>query len=109
MNILIVSHYFPPGNSIAALRPYSWAKYWSRMGHQVTVAENGRIALDLITASRFDLVLMDIKMPEMNGDEALAGLRAFESAKGGHLPVIALTAYALNGDKSRYLEAGFDG
>ena len=80
-----------------------------KMGHQITVAENGRIALDLITAGRFDLVLMDIKMPEMNGDEALSGLRAFESAKGDHLPVIALTAYALKGDKSRYLEAGFDG
>jgi len=80
-----------------------------KMGHQVTVAENGKIALDALKSNRFDLVLMDIKMPVMGGDEALRILRALEFERGIHLPVIALTAYALNGDKENYLTMGFDG
>ncbi len=79
------------------------------MGHKVTVAENGKEALGEIKAGNFDIVLMDIKMPLMNGDEALSVLRKEESERGGHLPVIALTAFALKGDRESFLEAGFDG
>lgn len=80
-----------------------------RMGHHVSVAVNGREALDLIERTLFDLVLMDIQMPLMNGDEALQQIREREAGSMVHLPVIALTAYALKGDREKYLQLGFDG
>ena len=80
-----------------------------KMGHQVTLAENGVEALAATNREAFDLVLMDIQMPVMNGDEALATLRERERKSGAHLPVIAVTAYALKGDEAKYLAAGFDG
>lgn len=80
-----------------------------KMGHRLTVAENGKAALDLLRKQKFDLVLMDIQMPVMNGDTVLQMLRENEAETGGHLPVIALTAYALKGDKEKYIQSGFDG
>ncbi len=80
-----------------------------KMGCHVTVANNGREALDRLKTGKFDVVLMDIKMPIMNGDEALRLLRKEESEKGGHQPVIALTAFALKGDRESFIEKGFDG
>jgi PAS domain S-box-containing protein len=79
------------------------------MGHGVTVAENGKVALDTLNANTFDVVLMDIQMPVMNGTDALSVIREQEKITGNHLIVIALTAYALVGDKEKYLKMGFDG
>jgi signal transduction histidine kinase/ActR/RegA family two-component response regulator len=79
------------------------------MGHAVTVAENGKVALDTLKTNNFDLVLMDIQMPLMNGVDVLRVIRELEKQSGKHLTVIALTAYALIGDKENYLNMGFDG
>ncbi|WP_293765153.1 hybrid sensor histidine kinase/response regulator [uncultured Aquitalea sp.] len=82
----------------------------TRRGFQVTVAENGQKALDALAAGNFDLVLMDMQMPVMDGLEATRALREREAAGGlPHMPVIALTANAMNGDRERCLEAGMDG
>jgi signal transduction histidine kinase/CheY-like chemotaxis protein len=78
-------------------------------GHTVTVANNGRAAISFLGQEVFDLVLMDIQMPEMDGFEATAALRAQERRTGQHIPVIALTAHAMKGDKERCLQAGMDG
>ena len=79
------------------------------MGHAVSVAENGKVALDTLKVNTFDLVLMDIQMPVMNGVDVLSVIREMEQLRGKHLTVIALTAYALFGDKEKYLKMGFDG
>jgi len=78
------------------------------LGLQVTMACNGAEALALLDAQAFDLVLMDCQMPVMNGYEATAALRAREPAGGPRLPVIALTANALEGDRDQCLAAGMD-
>jgi two-component system sensor histidine kinase/response regulator len=80
-----------------------------KRGHQVTVAGNGQEAIAATEKNTFDLVLMDLQMPEMDGFEATAALREREKETGNHLPVIALTAHALKGDRERCLEAGMDG
>ncbi|MCX7140782.1 MAG: ATP-binding protein [Proteobacteria bacterium] len=80
-----------------------------KMGHAVTLAENGMEVLAALEAAAFDLVLMDIQMPVMDGEQALAVLREREASTGAHLPVLALTAYALKGDEEKFLAAGFDG
>jgi PAS domain S-box-containing protein len=80
-----------------------------KMGHSVVVAENGRLALELLAASHFDLVLMDIQMPEMDGVTATARIRENEKSTHRHIPIIALTAHAMKGDRERCLEAGMDG
>jgi two-component system, sensor histidine kinase and response regulator len=80
-----------------------------KRGHQVTVAGNGQEAVEVAEKNAFDLVLMDLQMPEMDGFEATAVLREREKESGMHLPVIALTAHALKGDRERCLEAGMDG
>ncbi len=79
-----------------------------REGHRVTVATNGREALAMFRAEPFDLVLMDVQMPEMDGFEATAAIRAEERTGGGHLPIIAMTAFAMKGDAERCLAAGMD-
>jgi PAS domain S-box-containing protein len=80
-----------------------------KQGHRVAVAGNGREALAVLEDRRFDVVLMDLEMPEVGGLEATAVLRERERGTGGHLPVIALTAHALKGDRERCLAAGMDG
>jgi PAS domain S-box-containing protein len=80
-----------------------------KRGHQVTIAGNGQEAVAAAEKSAFDLVLMDLQMPEMDGFEATAALREREKETGIHLPVIALTAHALKGDRERCLDAGMDG
>jgi two-component system, sensor histidine kinase and response regulator len=79
--------------------------------HRVTAVENGRLAVEAIDKGndRFDVVLMDLQMPEMGGLEATAAIRARESGTERHLPVIALTAHAMQGDRERCLAAGMDG
>jgi two-component system sensor histidine kinase/response regulator len=80
-----------------------------KMGHCVAVANNGKEALDAVERETFDLVLMDVQMPEMGGLEATAAMRERERGAEGHLPIIALTAHAMKGDRERCLEAGMDG
>jgi signal transduction histidine kinase/CheY-like chemotaxis protein len=79
-----------------------------RRGHVVTVAENGQAAVDHVERQRFDLVLMDVQMPVMGGFEATRIIRERERASGGHLPIVALTARAMNGDRELCLAAGMD-
>ncbi len=72
------------------------------------MAENGKEALAALEKQSFDLVLMDVQMPEMDGFEATAAIREKEKTSGNHVPVIAMTAHAMVGDKERCLEAGMD-
>jgi two-component system sensor histidine kinase/response regulator len=80
-----------------------------KAGHTVMVAENGREALSALDSMSFDLILMDMQMPEMGGAEAMGIIRDREASAGGHMPIVALTAHALKGDRERCLEAGADG
>jgi CheY-like chemotaxis protein len=80
-----------------------------RRGHQVVVAENGRRALEALEKDSYDLVLMDVQMPEFDGMAATALIRKKERLGGKHQPIIALTAHAMKGDKERCLAAGMDG
>ncbi len=77
-------------------------------GHTVVVVENGRQALDALERETVDLVLMDVQMPEMDGLEATAAIREKEKKTGSHLPIIALTAHAMKGDREKCLAAGTD-
>ena len=78
-------------------------------GHSVVVVDNGRTAVEQVTAQSFDVVLMDVQMPEMDGIEATAAIRQGEAQTGGHVPIIAMTAHAMKGDRDRFLAAGMDG
>ena len=80
----------------------------AKRGHTVAVANNGREALMAWQAESFDVVLMDVQMPEMGGFEATAAIRARERGSGRHTPIIALTAHAMTGDRERCLAAGMD-
>jgi len=80
-----------------------------KQGHQVVLAGNGREALQVLDNSPVDLVLMDLQMPEMDGLEATAAIRAREQGTNRHLPIVALTAQALPEDRENCLRAGMDG
>jgi two-component system CheB/CheR fusion protein len=80
-----------------------------RQGHMVTPAVDGLMALDLLERGEYEVMLLDIQMPGMGGEEVLARLRQAEQLHGGHLAAIALTAHALPGDREKLLESGFDG
>ncbi len=84
-------------------------KLLAKLGCEFVAASTGREALDLLAADRFDLVLMDVQMPEMDGIAATLALREMEKATGGHVPVAAMTAGSVNGDADRCLAAGMDG
>ena len=75
----------------------------------MAIAKNGRVALRLLSEQPFDLILMDVQMPEMDGFEATALIRALEKRTGRHIPIIAMTAHAMAGDRERCLAAGMDG
>ena len=84
-----------------------------KRGHTVTVAGSGRKVLELLAAGkapsdRFDLVLMDVHMPDLDGRQTAAEIRRREKSAGGHVPIVALTASAMKGDRERCLEAGMD-
>jgi CheY-like chemotaxis protein len=78
-------------------------------GHHIVSAENGREALSALEQRSFDVVLMDVQMPEMSGLEATAAIRLREQGTGHHIPIIAMTAHAMKGDRERCLDAGMDG
>ncbi len=77
-------------------------------GHRVVVANNGKEALDLAASRDFDLILMDVQMPEMDGFQATRAIREREQETGEHIPIVAMTAHALKGDRERCLDAGMD-
>jgi PAS domain S-box-containing protein len=80
-----------------------------KAGHHVAVASNGHEALELADRQKFQLVLMDVQMPKVDGFEATAAIRNREAGTGEHLPIIAMTAHAMKGDAERCLAAGMDG
>jgi CheY-like chemotaxis protein/HPt (histidine-containing phosphotransfer) domain-containing protein len=80
-----------------------------KRGHAVVVVGNGREALAALEKERFDAVLMDVQMPEMDGFEATRVIRARERDHGGHVPIVAMTAHAMKGDRERCLKVGMDG
>jgi CheY-like chemotaxis protein len=84
-------------------------KMLEKMGHHVTLVENGKAVVDRAERDRFDLVLMDVQMPELDGLEATRQIRQREQTSGFHLPIVALTAHAMKGDRERCLESGMDG
>jgi signal transduction histidine kinase/ActR/RegA family two-component response regulator len=81
----------------------------ARQGHEVVTVENGRAAVEACRESAFDLVLMDLQMPEMDGLAATRAIRADEANSGARVPILALTAHALKGDAERCVAAGMDG
>jgi signal transduction histidine kinase/CheY-like chemotaxis protein len=82
----------------------------TNQGHEVTLASNGRQALVLFNAEQFDVIFMDIQMPEMDGIQATAAIRNLEKQWGNntHIPIVAMTAYAMQGDRERLMSAGMD-
>ena len=87
------------------------SKLLLKRGHRVDGVDNGRAAVEAVDAAKtpFDVVLMDVQMPEMSGFEATQAIRDREGSRGRHLPIIALTAHAMQGDRERCLDAGMDG
>ena len=83
-------------------------RFLSKQGHAVTVAGNGQIALDAWQKAPFDIILMDVMMPDMDGLEATRAIRAAEATRGGHIPILAITANAMEGDREICLAAGMD-
>jgi signal transduction histidine kinase/CheY-like chemotaxis protein/ligand-binding sensor domain-containing protein len=78
-------------------------------GHTVTVANDGAEAVATAANGEFDVILMDVQMPNMSGLEATAAIRVLERGTGRHIPIVAMTAHAMKGDQERCLEAGMDG
>jgi CheY-like chemotaxis protein len=79
-----------------------------KRGHAVVITSNGREAVEKLEGESFDLILMDVQMPEMNGFEATRLIRDREQADGGHIPIVAMTAHAMKGDREKCLAAGMD-
>jgi PAS domain S-box-containing protein len=92
-----------PVNQLVATRVFQ------KLGHHVTVVPNGRDALAAVQTKKFDLVAMDVQMPEVDGLDATLAIRTWEKAQGTHIPIIAMTAHAMKGDRERCLAAGMDG
>jgi PAS domain S-box-containing protein len=85
------------------------ARLLIKRGHHVTVVSNGREALHALQGGAFELVLMDVQMPDMDGFEATAAIRDWERETGQHVRIVAMTAHAMTGDRERCLAAGMDG
>jgi len=84
-------------------------RIFEKLGHKVTVVGNGSEALAAVQSREFDLVAMDVQMPEMDGLDATRAIRAWEKKTGTLVPIIAMTAHAMKGDSERCFEAGMDG
>src|SRR5262252_1924109 len=80
-----------------------------KIGHKVQVVNNGKEAIGRAQGEEFDLILMDVQMPEMDGLEATTAIRAAEAGTGKHVPIVAMTAHAMKGDREKCLSAGMDG
>lgn len=78
------------------------------MDWEITLVENGEEAIEAFKKDNFDLILMDVQMPVMNGYEATKIIRSLEAEKDKHIPIIALTAYAMTSDKDQCIDAGMD-
>lgn len=85
------------------------SRLMEKQGHSVVIANNGREAVRAYQTQQFDLVMMDVQMPELNGYEATAAIREMEKTSGKHTPIVAMTAHAMTGDRERCLDAGMDG
>ena len=83
-------------------------KVLEKLGHEVTIVGNGKLAVEAAKTGRHQLITMDIQMPEMDGLAATRAIRDWERTAGGHLPIIAMTAHAMKGDRERCLAAGMD-
>lgn len=79
-----------------------------RVGFDVSVAKEGLMGVEMWESGNFDLILMDVQMPRMNGFEATCAIRKKEAARGGHTPIVAITAFALHDDEQKCLAAGMD-
>ncbi len=79
-----------------------------KWGHKVAIASNGKKALDALSRASYDLVLMDVQMPEMNGWETTRAIREMERETGKHIPIIAMTAHAMKGDDEKCFASGMD-
>jgi len=84
-------------------------RIFEKLGHQVTVVSNGRSALAAVQTGKFDLIAMDVQMPEMDGLEATSAIRAWEKTTSTHIPIVAMTAHAMKGDRERCLASGMNG
>jgi CheY-like chemotaxis protein len=80
-----------------------------KQGHSAVVVGTGRAALEALDEEEFDVILMDVQMPDMDGLEATAAIREREKGNGKHVPIVAMTAHAMSGDEARCLAAGMDG
>jgi len=80
----------------------------TKRGHSVRVATNGKMVLEILETDQFDAILMDVQMPEMDGFETTAAIRRKETVSGMHIPIVAMTAHAMKGDRERCLESGMD-
>lgn len=92
----------PLNRRIALARLNQW-------GYTVDAVDNGHKAVEAAATGSYDVILMDVQMPEMDGLEATQAIRQAEQASGAHVPIIALTAHAMKGDRERFLQAGMDG
>ena len=86
-------------------------RIFEKLGHQVTAVGNGREALSAVQSAKFDLdlIAMDVQMPDMDGLDATTAIRAWEKTAGRHIPILAMTAHAMKGDRERCLAVGMDG
>jgi PAS domain S-box-containing protein len=84
-------------------------RIFEKLGHKVTVVGNGREALSAVQSGKFDLVAMDVQMPEMDGLETTAAIRNLQEKTVAHIPIVAMTAHAMKGDRERCFAAGMDG
>jgi CheY-like chemotaxis protein len=85
------------------------SRHLAKLGHTLVIANNGQEAIDLLQQQTFDLLLMDVQMPELDGFLATKRIREHEKSTHGHIPIIAMTAHAMKGDRARCLAAGMDG
>jgi CheY-like chemotaxis protein len=85
------------------------ARLLEKQGHRVTIAANGKRAVEQFERGSFDLILMDVQMPEMDGVEATVEIRRIEQSRKTRIPIIAMTAQTMKGDRDSCFAAGMDG